>query len=127
MKRTFAILFASTALTVGVGLPAWSAMHDAPRPQASREAVDDASDESANLLFASDDGRRDRDHGRRLGRGDNDDHDDDDHDDGDDNDDDDDDDGYRSGAAAGPAPAGTVAPPNNGLFGSGAAPKVQVN
>ncbi|MBX3574333.1 MAG: hypothetical protein KF694_18425 [Mesorhizobium sp.] len=127
MKRTFAILFASTALTVGVGLPAWSAMHDAPRPQASREAVDDASDESANLLFASDYGRRDRDHGRRLGRGDNDDHDDDDHDDDDDNDDDDDDDGYRSGAAAGPAPAGTVAPPNNGLFGSGAAPKVQVN
>ena len=60
MKRTFAILFASTALTLGVGLPAWSAMHDAPRPQASREAVDDASDESANLLFASDDGHRDQ-------------------------------------------------------------------
>ncbi len=127
MKRTFAILFASTALTVGVGLPAWSAMHDAARPQASREAVEDASDEGANLLFASDDSRRDRDHGRRFGRGD----DDDDHDEGDDDDsdddDDDDDDGYRSGAAAGPAPAGTVAPPNNGLFGNGAAPKVKVN
>lgn len=123
MKRTFAILFASTALTVGVGLPAWSAMHDAPRPQAPRDAVDDASDEGANLLFASDDSRRDRDHGRRLGRGD-----DDDHDEGDDDDDsDDDNDGYRRGAAAGPASAGTVAPPNNGLFGSGAAPKVQVN
>lgn len=122
MKRTFAILFASTALTVGVGLPAWSAMHDAPRPQASRDAVDDASDEGANLLFASDDSRRDRDHGRRIGRGD----DDDDHGEGDD-DDSDDDDGYRRGAAAGRAPAGTVAPPNNGLFGSGAAPKVQVN
>ena len=124
MKRTFAILFASTALTVGVGLPAWSAKHDAPRPQASREAVEDASDESANLLFASDDRRSDRDHGRRLGRGD----DDDDNDEGvDDDDSDDDDDSYRGGAAAGPARAGTVAPPNNGLFGSGAAPKVKVN
>ena len=124
MKRTFAILFASTALTVGVGLPAWSAMHDAARPHASRETVEDASDEGANLLFASDDRRSDRDHGRRLGRGD----DDDDHHEGDDDDDsDDDDDGYRGGAAVGPARAGTVAPPNNGLFGSGAAPKVKVN
>ena len=109
MKKTFAILFATTALTVGVGLPAWSAIHDGPRPQASREAVGDASDDGATLLFASDDGRRDRDHGRRFGRGD-----------------DDDDYGYRGGAA-GPAPAGTVTPPNNGLFGSGAAPKVKVN
>ena len=124
MKRTFAILFASTALTVGVGLPAWSAMHDAARPHASRETVEDASDEGANLLFASDDRRSDRDHGRRLGRGD----DDDDHHEGDDDDDsDDDDDGYRGGVAVGPARAGTVAPPNNGLFGSGAAPKVKVN
>ena len=29
--------------------------------------------------------------------------------------------------ARNPAPAGTVAPPQNGLFGNGAAPKVQVN
>lgn len=111
MKKTFTILFASTALAVGAGIPAWSAMHDAARPHASRETVEDASDEGANLLFASDDGRLDRDHGPRLGRGD----------------DDDDDDGYRGGAAVGPARAGTVAPPNNGLFGSGAAPKVKVN
>ena len=27
MKKTFAILFASTALAVGAGIPAWSAMH----------------------------------------------------------------------------------------------------
>lgn len=127
MKRTFAILFASTALTVGVGLPAWSAMHDAPRPHASREAVEDASDEGATLLFASDDRRSDRDHGRRLGRGDDDDDNDEGDDDDDSDDDDDDDDSYRSGAAAGPARAGTVAPPNNGLFGSGEAPKVKVN
>ncbi|WAX95440.1 hypothetical protein N7E70_000715 [Aminobacter sp. NyZ550] len=124
MKKTFTILFASTALAVGAGIPAWSAMHDAARPHASRETVEDASDEGANLLFASDDGRLDRDHGPRLGRGD----DDDGHHEGDDDDDsDDDDDGYRGGAAVGPARAGTVAPPNNGLFGSGAAPKVKVN
>lgn len=130
MKKTFTILFASTALAVGAGIPAWSAMHDAARPHASRETVEDASDEGANLLFASDDGRLDRDHGPRLGRGDDDDghHEGDDDDDSDDDDDDDDDDdGYRGGAAVGPARAGTVAPPNNGLFGSGAAPKVKVN
>ena len=127
MKKTYTILFASTALAVGAGIPAWSAMHGELWPQASRDAVEDASNEAATLLFASDDGRLDRDHGPRLSRGD----DDDDHDEGDDDDDsdddDEDDDGYRSGAAAGPAPAGTVAPPSNGLFGSGAAPKVKVN
>ncbi|MRU14380.1 PepSY domain-containing protein [Roseovarius sp. A21] len=37
---------------------------------------------------------------------------------------DDDDD---EGGARNPAPAGTVAPPQNGLFGDGAPPKVQVN
>lgn len=31
------------------------------------------------------------------------------------------------GGARNPAPAGTVTPPQNGLFGSGAAPKVQMN
>jgi hypothetical protein len=39
---------------------------------------------------------------------------------------DDDDDG-SGGAAVNPAPAGTVAPPANGLFGKGPAPSVQVH
>jgi hypothetical protein len=39
--------------------------------------------------------------------------------------DDDDDDGV--GAASNPAPAGTVAPPTNGLFGNDSVPRVQVN
>lgn len=39
-------------------------------------------------------------------------------------DEDDDDD---RGGASNPAPAGTVAPPQNGLFGNGAPPQVQVN
>jgi len=38
----------------------------------------------------------------------------------------DDDDDDRGGARK-PAPAGTVAPPQNGLFGNGAPPQVQVN
>ncbi len=52
----------------------------------------------------------------------------------DDDDDEDDDDGYscmpgQPGCATGnaPAPAGSVAPPKNGLFAPGAAPAVQVN
>jgi hypothetical protein len=46
---------------------------------------------------------------------------------GDDEDDDDDDDGgYRAGGNN-PAPMGTVAPPENGLFNKGSKPQVQVN
>lgn len=48
-----------------------------------------------------------------------------DDDDGDGDDDEDDDDAGRG--ARNPAPAGSVAPPQNGLFGNGAAPQVQVN
>jgi hypothetical protein len=40
--------------------------------------------------------------------------------------DDDDDDDCR-GSPRNPAPAGTVPPPQNGLFGNGAPPQVQVN
>jgi hypothetical protein len=39
----------------------------------------------------------------------------------------DDDDEGAGGTAANPAPAGTVAPPANGLFGKGPAPSVQVH
>ncbi len=37
------------------------------------------------------------------------------------------DDDDQRGGAGNPAPAGTVAPPQNGLFGNGAPPQVQVN
>ncbi|CAN7330712.1 hypothetical protein [Aminobacter sp. LjRoot7] len=124
MKKTFTILFTSTALAAGAGIPAWSAMHVELPSQASREAVADASYDGANLLLTSDDGHLDPNHPRRLGRDD----DGEDHGDRDrDDEDEDDDDGSRGGAAAGPAPVGTAIPPNNGLFGSGAAPKVKVN
>ncbi|MGF7159873.1 hypothetical protein FHS85_001492 [Rhodoligotrophos appendicifer] len=120
MKTTFAILLASTALTLGFAIPAWSVMHDGPRPQASRYATEDASRAGAHLLIASDDDDSDDDEGRRMSRGGDDDDDEDSDDDGDEEDD-------GSTGAAAPAPAGTVVPPNNGLFGSGAAPKVKVN
>jgi hypothetical protein len=118
MKKTFAILVASTALAIGAGVPAWSGMHRAEHASAR-------TDDDDILKLASDD-RLDRDHGSKARSDDDDRHyGDDDHDDEDD--DEDDDDGYGRNASANPAPAGTVAPPANGLFCSGAAPKVKLN
>ncbi|MBX3581647.1 MAG: hypothetical protein KF810_07130 [Rhizobiaceae bacterium] len=115
MKKTVAILVASTALAIGAGVPAWSGMHRAEHASAR-------TDDDGILKLASED-RLDLDHGRKARS------DDDDHRYGDDDDEDDDeyDDGNGRNAAANPAPEGTVAPPANGLFGSGAAPKVKVN
>lgn len=117
MKKTFAILVASTALAIGAGIPAWSGMHRAEHASAR-------TDDDGILNLASDD-RLGQDHGRKARS------DDDDHryggDGHDDDDDDDDDDGYGRNASANPAPAGSVAPPANGLFGSGAAPKIKLN
>jgi hypothetical protein len=112
MKKTLAMLAATTALTAAIGLPAWSAM----RTQAGAEerpfaAVFDDGQEALSLVLISSD-------------------DDDDGHDGDDNEDDcggDDDGNGACPAARNPAPAGTVAPPPNGLFGNGAPPQVQVN
>ncbi|CAA0090386.1 Uncharacterised protein [Starkeya nomas] len=111
MRKTLAILFASTALTAGIGFPAWSAMHEAARFEGLRDAVLDAGRDLGVVLASDDDD--DRDHGRQLRRGDD--------------DDDEDDDDSRGGNVSAPAPAGSVAPPNNGLFGNGAAPKAQMN
>jgi hypothetical protein len=86
-------------------------------------ALADDGAQAAPLILASDDDE----HGwRAVWRGGDDDNDDDD-DDEDDDDDCDDDDGNCRGAARNPAPAGTVAPPQNGLFGNGAPPRVQMN
>ncbi|ATG48836.1 hypothetical protein CEW89_15420 [Celeribacter ethanolicus] len=117
MKKTLTLLVASTALTTAIGVPAWSAMQapsDVLRPVA---ALFDDAPQAMPLVLASDDDDDDRwRDGSRRG------HDDDD----DDCDDDDDDDDCRGGARS-PAPAGSVAPPQNGLFGTGAPPQVQVN
>ena len=98
MKQTLTLLLASTALTAAIGLPAWSAM-PAPADASLRPfaATFEAGAQAMPLVLASDD------------------------------DDDDDDDDDRRGGARAPAPAGTVAPPQNGLFGTGTPPKVKVN
>jgi hypothetical protein len=124
MRKTIALVIASTAIGAALGLPAFSAIRD-PAADQSRPVIAFPSDraEAMPLLLASDD-EDDDDHGWResSGRG----HDDEDEDD-DDCDDDDDDDDVCRGAAGNPAPAGTVAPPQNGLFGNGAPPRVQMN
>jgi hypothetical protein len=118
MKKTLAALIATTALTAAIGLPAWSGMRaQADAGEDPTAAVGESGQSALPLILAShDDDDDDDDHRERS---------DDDDEDDDDCDDDDDDDGCRG--ASNPAPVGTVAPPQNGLFGSGAAPRVQVN
>lgn len=116
MTRTLTMLFASTALTAALGLPAWSAIH-APAQQEAAAPVAlamDAGDDAPRLILVDDDEDDDDDEGE------------DDRDDDDDDDDDcDDDEGSCGNRAAPPAPAGSAAPPQNGLFGTGT-PQVQV-
>ncbi|MGE4411190.1 MAG: hypothetical protein AB7D33_11545 [Sphingobium sp.] len=120
MKKTLLLLLASTALTAAIGVPAWSAMH-APADGSIRpfSALFEEGEQTMPLVLASDDEEEDRGLRDRSRRG----HDDDDDDDCEDDDHDDD----CRGGASNPAPAGTVAPPQNGLFGNGAPPQVQVN
>lgn len=123
MKKTIALLLASTAVTVAIGVPAWSAMRvpqDSAAPQPSASLFDDGQ-EALPLIFVSDDDDDD-DEDRKYRRSSR--HNDDDDDDHEDDDDDDDDDTSRG--TLNPAPAGTVAPPQNGLFGNGAPPQVKV-
>ena len=120
MRKTLTLLVASTALTAAIGLPAWSAMH-APDDGSLRPiaAPFEERTQALPLVLASDDDDDDnRGYVQNSQRG---------HDDDDDEDCDDDDDDECSGGAPNPAPAGAVAPPQNGLFGNGAPPKVQVN
>ena len=118
MKRSLSLLFTSTALSLALGLPALAVIHAQPTPNGpcSRDLCASPlglGDGSAALIRVS---------------GDADDDDDDDHDDVDDDDCDDDDDdckGKRHGTN--PAPAGSVSPPANGLFGTGKPPVAVTN
>jgi hypothetical protein len=107
---TLAILLASTALAVGGGIPAWSAMQ---RVEHSPKSFKD----NPFVRLHRDDDDGDRESGRSYRSNDDDDG----------GDDDEDDDGSLGAVSVSPEPAGTVAPPANGLFGSGAIPKVKVN
>jgi hypothetical protein len=127
MTSRFSLLFASTALTVALGLPALAAMQTQGNAQGACSgvcaAVFGVDDLSMPLIRVSGDDDDDDDDGR-VRRG----HDDDDDEDCDENDgDDDDDDDGCIGALGNPAPAGTVAPPANGLFGNGAPPVAVTN
>jgi hypothetical protein len=122
MKKTFAILAATTALVAAVGLSAWSAVSAGPdADERSVAAAFSGGQAALPLVLVSDDD-------------DGDESDDDDKVDEDDerpkrsgdDEDDDDDDGAGRGAIN-PAPAGSVTPPQNGLFGNGAAPQALVN
>ncbi len=113
MKTILALLAATTALGAFIAIPAIGAISTdgAQSPQAAFSASADTTQDGMVLLASGDDEGDEED------------------DEGDDDDCDDDEGDDEGGCAAGsnPAPAGTVAPPANGLFGNGAAPRVQVN
>lgn len=122
------LLAATTALAALAAIPAIGAVRGSDNfAPIMYDAADQDGSQATMLILAS-----------------NDDDDDDDDDEGEDDDDDEDNAGHRSAkdvdceddddvkgagcsGAAIPAPAGPVAPPANGLFGTGAAPQVQVN
>lgn len=137
MTSRLSLLLASTALTAAFGLPAIAAMqtHGNPQDHCSGlcAAVFSADDLSVPLIRVSGDDDDDEHDGGRVRRGHDDDDSDDDSDDGhsddgdsDDGDCDDNDDGC-TGARGYPAPAGSVLPPANGLFGNGAPPVAVTN
>lgn len=127
MTKTMTLLLASTALTIALGATAWSAtriMDDEVLPTAVQSQMD--SRDLSPLIFVNDDddeddddeGEEDDDDDRRKGAR---------HEDDDDDDCDDDDDEACAGGPRNPAPAGSTAPPANGLFGNGAPPKAVTN
>lgn len=109
MKTTHALLAASTAFTVCLGLPAFSATSSPPTPADSVASMMPGGAQALPLVLIDSD------------------EDDNDDESSEDDCEDDGDGGAACGGTSNPAPAGTVAPPSNGLFGTGAPPKVQVN
>lgn len=133
MTKTMTLLLASTALTIALGATAWSAtriMDDEVLPTAVQSQMD--SRDLSPLIFVNDDDDEDDD---VEGEEDDEEDEDDDgdrrkgarHEDDDDDDCDDDDDEACAGGPRNPAPAGSTAPPANGLFGNGAPPRAVTN
>ena len=125
MKKFASILVATTALTAAMGLSAWSLIRTpAVAGEHSLATVLDDGREALSLIFVSDDDDDEgEDEQRRHNSSQNDD------DEGEDDDDDDDDTGdddNEYGKARRPVPAIATTPPQNGLFGNAAPPKVQV-
>lgn len=119
MSKTVMLLVASTALTAGLGLPAWSAMHAPAQTEAvaTLPALHVPGDDRPLVLVDDDE---DENEGSRVTRGAT-------HDDEKSDDDEgcDDDEGSCGAGSPPPAPVGSMAPPQNGLFGT-ATPQVQV-
>ncbi len=111
MKKTLALLAATTALTATFGLPVLGGMFAPPQADQGATAAIFAPEDAFRLVLIDSD----------------DDDDEEDADDEDEEEDCDEDDDDECSAGRNPAPAGSVAPPANGLFGNGAPPKVQVN
>lgn len=115
MKAIISALVASTALTAATGWPAWARIGSVTDADARPLLARSESAAPAVILADNDaDEHRFRHHRH-------DDHDDDDDDDCDDDDDD------CAVSTRNPAPADTVAPSPNRLFGNGAAPKARIN
>lgn len=113
MKSAFALLLAGSALVAAFGVPSLAAMPGTSDASAPSFAGADDADHDIRLIKVSDDHDNDDDDDRRA-RHERDDHDDDDED-------------RDTRTRISPAPAGTVAPPTNGLFGNGALPVVVTN
>lgn len=119
MTKTLTLLVASTALTAALGLPAWSALH-APAQEGAAASLSRllAGDDARPLVLVDDD--EGENGGAQMGRRAS---------DGEDEEDEDtceDDDGSCGSRSAAPAPAGSVPPPQNGLFDNSAAPQATV-
>jgi hypothetical protein len=145
MKTTLTLLVATTALTAALGLPALAAMRMGDGAQSSLAVALDDMAQTAPLIRISDDDGTDDDSDNDGGDdGAEDDRDGGGASSGDDkggdrtesgsDDDDDDDAGCNRATDAtcldrlgSPAPAGTVAPPRNGLFGNGKPPVAVTN
>lgn len=113
MTKTLSLLLASAALTAAIGVPAWSAMHAPRQGEAATSPAAAFGDAAASgLLVLVDEDEDDDENGA-------------DTEDDDAEDCDDDEDGCGHSPANAPAPAGSVPPPQNGLFGTGA-PQVKV-
>lgn len=122
MKSTLAVLLATTAVIGALAIPTLDAFaRDTPDGTWPAVGADASPGTKVRLAMSDDD--RPRDRMRRT-------HDhDDDGDDDDDRDDDDDDDDHDDTAVGrrATAPAGTIAPPKNGLFGTAAPPRAVID
>jgi hypothetical protein len=116
--KTLTLSLAAAALTAAVSLPAWSALHDASRgdsvmPFASLFGSDQ-NDQSGRPIVLAESDDHENDGAAATSQTSN-----------DDEDSCEEDEGNCGSTATAPAAAGTVPPPQNGLFGTAPA-KVQI-